>query len=459
MMLTLLLYAYSQGLRSSRRIEACCHTDAGYRFICGTGPLPDHATIARFLVDHQEAIHGTFVEAVRLCAAAGLVSVATIAIDGTKIAADAALDMNRGKDWIKAEVERVLAEAMATDQAEQAEAEFLDLDVFSAGHLPAELATQDRRLARLRAAWAQIEAGQKAAQEQAQEHAAKAHAAAAEGHRLPGARPTEPHAALARAQADYAAAQAQAQAQAAHRAAIERTAAERGRRPPGRLPQPDHRVERAKAALSAAQAAVDQATKLDKVNVTDPDSRIMNTAKGWLQGYNAQDAVNQHQIVIAYSVTQDANDVAQYQPMVAGTQRMLEMVGVTEPIGLVLVDAGYWSEENATAPGPDRLIATQKDWKQRRAARETGITAGPPPPDSSALEAMEHRLRTKEGAEAYSLRSHTVEPVFSSKERLGFRGFRRRGLSAANSEWAFMNTVHNLGKLRAHQARPPLSSN
>lgn len=459
MMLALLLYAYSQGLRSSRRIEACCRSDAGYRFICGSGPLPDHATIARFLVDHQEAIHGVFVEAVRLCAAAGLVSVASIAIDGTKISADAALVKNRGKDWIQAEVERVLAEAMATDQAERAEAELLDLDVFSAGHLPPELATQDRRLARLNAALAQIEAAQLAAREQTEEHAAKARAAAAEGHRLRGARPTEPHAALARAQADYAAVTAQAQAKAAHRAAIERSAAAQGRRPPGRRPQPDQRVERAKAALVAAEAAVDQvAEPTIKVNLTDPDSRIMSTAKGWLQGYNAQAAVNEQQIVIACEVTQQANDVLQYQPMVTATQQVLERVGVTQPIGVVLADAGYWSEENATAPGPQRLIATQKDWKQRRAARELGTTVGLPPPGSSALEAMEHRLRTKEGAATYAWRSPTVEPVFSCKERLDYSRFRRRGLTAAQSEWAIMNTVHNLGKLFSRQVRRPLLS-
>lgn len=173
----------------------------------------------------------------------------------------------------------------------------------------------------------------------------------------------------------------------------------------------------------------------------------MKTATGWVQGYNAQAAVNEHQVVVACTVSQDNNDVGLYQPMVDATRHTLDAAGVTDPIGMVLADAGYWSEANATAPGPDRLIATLKDHKQRRAARELGTTNGPPPQDATALEAMEHRLRTPEGAAAYAQRSHTVEPIFAVKTNHGYDRFRRRGLQAAGSEWALINTVHNLGKL------------
>lgn len=132
---------------------------------------------------------------------------------------------------------------------------------------------------------------------------------------------------------------------------------------------------------------------------------MMKSASGWVQGYNAQAAVNDRQVVVACAVTQDANDAGQYTPMVAAARAALAAVGIDEPIGMVLADAGYWSEANAAADGPDRLIATLKagaspgcpgDWKQRRAAREMGTTSGPPPEGSSALEAMEHRLRTPE---------------------------------------------------------------
>jgi hypothetical protein len=173
----------------------------------------------------------------------------------------------------------------------------------------------------------------------------------------------------------------------------------------------------------------------------------MKTATGWVQGYNAQAAVNDHQIVVACTVTQDANDVGQYQPMAAAARAALDAAGVTDPIGVILADAGYWSEDNANAPGPDRLIATLKDHKQRRAARDLGTTNGPPPEGANALETMEHRLRTPEGTAAYAQRSHTVEPVFAVKANHDYDRFRRRGLGPARSEWALISTVHNLGKM------------
>jgi len=112
MMLMLLLYAYMTGLRSSRRIEAACRTDAAYRVICGD-VVPDHATIARFVIDHEQVMEDIFVQVLRLCAAAGLVTVGSIAIDGTKIGSDAALDRNHHADWIRDKVAAILAEARA----------------------------------------------------------------------------------------------------------------------------------------------------------------------------------------------------------------------------------------------------------------------------------------------------------------------------------------------------------
>jgi transposase len=452
MMLALLFYGYATGLRSSRRIEGACHTDAAFRVICG-GLKPDHATIARFVVDHQAALERVFFDVLRLCAAAGLVSAGTIAIDGTKIGAAAALDANRQADWIRSEVARIVAEALAADAAEDAQVGLLGFE-----ELPTELSTRDGRLARLRAALAQIEAVDTAARAEAERRAAKARAAAAEGRKLTGSKPKDPHAALARAEAEHAAALARAEAKAARRAAKQRAAAEQGRKLNGRKPGPDTNLERAAAALKKARTTAQAAAPAPTVaNVTDPDSRIMKTKDGFLQGYNCQAAVNEHQIVIACGVTQQANDVRQYEPMVAATQAALDATGTANHIGVVLADAGYWSDHNATADGPDRMIATSKDWKQRKAARDMGTTSGPPPADASPLEAMEHRLRTPEGAAEYAKRSHTVEPIFAnSKENRGYRKFRRRGLGAVTSEWALINTVHNLGKLFSHQRRTGL---
>lgn len=450
MMLALLFYAYGTGMRSSRRIEAACRSDAAFRVICGS-VTPDHATICRFVADHEAAIEATFVQVLRLCAAAGLVQVGTIAIDGTKMAADAALDQNRSGEWLRAEVARMLAEARTTDAQEDLQAALL-----GPPELPAELATRHSRLARLQAALAVVEAQDAADAAQAEARAQKARAAAAEGRKLTGRKPKDPHAALARAEAEHAAAVVAAQRRAEQRA--QRASAERARgrnlRGPG--PGPDQTVAEAAAALEAARVAAAAAAPAARVaNTTDPDSRIMKTKTGWVQGYNGQASVNENQIVVACALTQEANDVGQYQPMVNLTEENLAAVGVTDPIGLALADAGYWSDDNATAAGPDRLIATLKDWKQRRAAREMATTTGPPPPDVSPLEAMEHRLRTAEGAEAYARRSYTVEPVFGDhKHNRRFSSFRRRGLTAASSEWAFINASHNLAKLFAHQANP-----
>lgn len=455
MMLAVLFYAYATGLRSSRRIEAACRTDAAFRVIAG-GVTPDHATIARFVVDHQAAIEAVFIDVLRLCAAAGLVSVDRIAVDGTKMGTDAALDQNREAEWIRAEVARMVADAITTDAAEDAEQGLLGFE-----DLPVELSTRRGRRARLDAALAHIEAEEHAVRAEAEGRAAKAREAAKEGRKLKGRKPKDPHAALARAEAEHAAAVTRAATKAAARALNQQAAAEQGRRLRGPQPRPDTGVERAAAALEAARVAAEAATPTPtQANIVDPDSRIMKTTTGFIQGYNCQAVVDEHQIVIAHAVTQDANDVAQYEPMVTAALAALDAAGITDPIRVVLADAGYWSDHNATADGPDRLIATLKDYKQRRAARDMGTTNGPPPKDASTLEAMEHRLRTPEGAADYATRSHTVEPVFGdSKENRGYRRFRRRGLPAAASEWALINTVHNLAKLFAHhhQTGKPLA--
>jgi transposase len=446
MMCALLLYAYCCGIRSSRQIEAGCRTDAAFRVICG-GLVPDHATIARCVVDQEQALQGLFVSGLRLCAAAGLADLSAVALDGTKMAADAALDQNRDGAWIRREVAKLLA-ATAADHAgpPAGQAALAGPDATAAG----ELGSPRGRLARLQAALAVIEAEEAAAQAAAREKAKAAHDAARDGRKLSGRKPKDPAAALARAQADHQAALARAEAKQAQRAAKEAAARAAGRSLGGFAPGPDRALERAEAALAAAEQAANAAPRaVGQANVTDPDSRIMKTTHGWVQGYNAQAIANKHQIVLACDVSQDTGDVLLYEPMMTALARTLTAAGITATPALALADAGYWSEANATAPGPDRLIATLKDHKQRRAARDLGQTSGPPPHDAAPADAMEHRLRTAEGAAAYAQRSHTIEPVFADrKHNRGMRGFRRRGLDAANSEWAFMHLAANLLKLR-----------
>jgi hypothetical protein len=205
---------------------------------------------------------------------------------------------------------------------------------------------------------------------------------------------------------------------------------------------------RARAADRAARAAT---AKEVRANVTDPQSRIMKSARGWVQGYNAQAAVSADGLMVAAWVTQDHNDVGQCTPMMAAVSHNLAAAGIDEPVGVMLFDAGYLSEDNLTAPGPDRLIATAKSWQLRQAATQHGHLQGAPAPDANPIEAMEHRLRSQEGASLYGLRQHTVEPVFGdAKCNRGFSAFMRRGLRAVQAEWQLIGITHNLLKLHRH---------
>jgi len=429
MMLALLVYAYCLGVRSSRKIAAGCRTDLAFKVIC-CDVVPAHDAIGEFRTVHEKAIEDLFCDVLRLCARAGLATLGEIAIDGTKIGSDASLEANRSATWIRSEVEKILAEAKASDEKEASQGLLY-------GDEPRALLPKGSRRARLEAALQEVQAEEEARRKEAEEQAAKARAEADEGRRLRGRKPKDPAKAAARAQADIAACERKL-ASASEKAAIEavQSALEAARA----------RFAEAKAKLASGEGAAEP-----RVNLTDPTSRIMKTQDSWVQGYNCQAAVNEHQVVVACDATQDHNDVDQLVPMMTRTEETAALAGIEEPIGRVLADAGYWSEANATAPGPDRLLATRKDWKQRREARELGTTSGPPPPDASPLEAMEHRLRTEEGASAYARRKQLVEPMFGqAKENRGIRRFMRRGLIAARSEWSLVCTTSNLSKLFSH---------
>ena len=451
MMLALILYGYCCGMRFSRQLEAACRTDAAFRVICGALE-PDHATIARFVVDHERALEDLFVEGLGLCHAAGLVDLSVVALDGTKLAADASLARNRSGEWIRREIAKLMAQT-GQDAHD------------TAGALPGietivpsvETVAPSGRLGRLEAALCQIEADDQAAVKKTARRAAAAAAAAEQGRLLNGRKPKDPRAALARAEIDHqVATERLADVQAA--AAARKAAKDRGERQTGlpklRIAAATAAAARAQATLTAAREAVPKEDRapVARANTTDPDSRIMSTKDGWVQGYNAQAIVNEQQIVLAYEVSQDTGDVELYQPMTAQLGQTLTAAGITDAAELVLADAGYCSEHNLTCPGPDRLIATTKDRKQRRAARELRRTDGPPPPDATPTQAMEHLLRTPQGTTAYKKRSQLIEPVFGDrKENRQIRRFRRRGLTAVRSEWAFLHLAGNLPKLYHQQ--------
>lgn len=188
-----------------------------------------------------------------------------------------------------------------------------------------------------------------------------------------------------------------------------------------------------------------------KANVTAPDSRIMKTRNGYVQGINAQAVVTKEQIIVADDVTQDENDQRQLHPMLEQTEANRQAVGVKETTGVALVDAGYCSEENLTTPPAgdvELLAATRKDWKQRKASRDQPPPRGRTPANLSATEQMERKLLTARGRSLYKLRGQTVEPVFGQiKDVRGFDRFMRRGLDACRSEWSLICATHNLLKL------------
>ena len=195
----------------------------------------------------------------------------------------------------------------------------------------------------------------------------------------------------------------------------------------------------------------DTGNKDAKANVTDPDSRIMKTRKGYVQGLNAQAVVTEQQVIVAEDVTQQENDKRQLHPMLEQTESNRKTVGIKEKTGVALADAGYSSDDNFTkrpAGDVELLVATQKDCKQRMACLEQ------PPPECpirdclSPTELMERKLLTERGRELYKLRSQTVEPVFGQiKDVRGFDRFMRRGIEACRSEWSLICATHNLLKL------------
>ena len=385
MMVSLLLYAYCLGVRSSRQIERACEVDVAFRVIAGN-LKPDYSTVCRFRSENEEELGKLFTEVLRLCAEAGLTKAGVVALDGTKIKANASLSANRTQEHIEEEVRKMLAEAREKDEEED---RLFGKD--SGGdEIPEELKDRRSRLARLK------ECQQRLAREKEEK---------------------------IRAQVER----------------IEKREAEEevtGHKKRGRKPK-----EVAEVLEEAAKA---------KANVTEPDSRIMKTREGYIQGYNAQAVVDRGQIILAADVTQEPNDVGQLHPMTGAAQQELKAVGSEEEIGSELADAGYWSEGNvakSSPGGPEFLIATTKDWKQRKAAREQGAPRGRIPGNLSSRDRMERKLLTKRGKSLYKLRSQIVEPVFGQIKSRGCATFMRRGLEAVRSEWRLICATHNLLKL------------
>ena len=392
MMVKLLLYAYCTGRPSSRRIERASYEDVAVRVLAGD-QHPDHDSIAEFRRRHLASLAALFEQVLQLCQAAGLVTLGHVALDGTKVRANASKHkamsyarMEQAERRLQAEVQRWLQEAERVDAAEDAE--------YGRGRpgdeLPPDLVDREKRLATIRAAKAALEAEAKA---QAARHAEAARVkAAAREQRV-------------------------------------------GRSKGARVKVPD--VDHACPSPSAQR------------NFTDPDSRIMKdgATNSFVQAYNAQAAVDsQAQIIVACGVTQAAGDVEQLAPMLTH----LEAQTGQRP-RIVTADAGFFSEANirlATDRGIDLYVPTER--------HPHGGGRGYERPLASPLsQQMRDKLRTVEGHAVYERRKAIVEPVFAYiKERRGFRQFSLRGLVKVTAEWAIICLGHNLLKLRAARLAP-----
>jgi hypothetical protein len=399
MMVALLLYCYAIGERSSRRIERRCVEDVACRVICAN-QAPDHTTIARFRQRHEAALAGLFGEVLALCAEAGLVSVGVIAIDGTKVHADASQHANRDYERLAREI---LEDADAVDAAE--DERFGDA---RGDELPPELATSRGRRGWLREAKRRLDDKR-----------------AEEARPIPRSRPERLRESRRRLEEEH---QVECQANADYEAYRARGVMRDGRRF-GAPPKPFEPPE----------------MPAGKINVTDPDSRNVKTPRGYMQGYNAQAVVNERQIVLAAEINTDSPDFGHLEPMVDATREELAAAGITERPGVVVADAGYWHQpqmESIVNQGIPVLIPP--DAGKRKGTR--------PGWDGGAYAFMRRVLATDLGNALYRKRQATIEPMFANtKFNRGIDRFQRRGRSACRSEWRLITATHNLLKLHRHQ--------
>lgn len=434
MMVVLLLYAYCVGLPSSRKIEKACWEDAAFRVLTGN-QQPDHSRISDFRRRHLDALAGLFVQVLRLCQKAGLVSLGQVALDGTKVKANASRHkamsherMLKSERQLEGEMRALLRKAEIIDAQEDGQ--------YGQGkrgdELPEELQRRQSRLEWIRKAKAELEA--EAAAAKARQRAEQAGAAEQE--------PAEAEASGDEQRSKRAARRvrgARKRADDAQKLAIE-TAQAAG------LDSPLITAGRDPLAMPSRQLPTDAAghpKPTAQRNFTDPDSHILKGSAGWIQGYNAQAAVDgDHQVIVAIGVSNQPSDAVHLLPMLerieANTGRMPDAL---------IADAGYCSTANLEACEEKRLNAYISTSRQQHGQR-LRPSRGRAPRDLDARGRMNRKLRSVAGQAIYALRKTVVEPVFGQiKGARGLDHFRLRGLEQVNGEWALMATTHNILKL------------
>lgn len=424
MMTGLLLYGYCVGIRSSRKIERATYEDLRFRVLAG-GQHPDHSRIAAFRRAHLRALEKLFVQILRLCEKAGLVKLGHVALDGTKLSANASKRkamsyafMKQKAAKLQREIRDLLAKAEQQDRADEARYG----DGPGDDELPKELRRRESRLEKIREAMAELEA--EAAETRARSLKKKAKKA------RDAAKSETP-----KKGASYRAKRLTGKAGAAA-AKANRKAREVGKEPPN-LDDPAVPLHEVKANRHGDPRPEAQR------NFTDPDSRIMVKSGEFLQAYNCQAAVDgESQVIVAHAATNQPADARLLRPMIDRVEQNMGRLPKQ-----LSADAGYCSKANLA------LLAERALDAYVAASRVPDPYNQPSPKGriSNALgliDRMRRRLATKPGRRAYALRKQIVEPVFGQiKEARGIRRFLLRGLDQARGEWALICTGHNLGKL------------
>lgn len=391
LMVKLLIYGYATGTQSSRKLEERTHSDVAVRMLCAD-QHPDYRPIARFRKRHLDALAELFVQALRLCRQAGLVGLGTLALDGTKLRANASRHKAMSYErMVKAErqLEGEIAAIRENARALLADAERIDAEEDErygadrrGDELPSELQRREQRLAKIREAKLALEA-----------EAAERETARRAEMQEQGKTPRQP--------------------------------------PNGRDPfKPKPKAQR---------------------NFTDPESRIMKSADGaFHQCFNGQAIVDSKaQVIVAAEISDEAPDARQLQPALEQLDENLDEIDAELPQAAALTaDAGYFSEENIQITGEHGLDPHIATGRFKHSEPPAPAPRGPVPKNATAKQRMARKLKTKEGRATYARRKAIVEPVFGQMQTVqDARQLLLRGKSAARAQWRFQCAIHNLLKL------------
>jgi hypothetical protein len=373
MMLALLVYGYAGGTFSSRKIERATYDSVAFRFIAAN-LHPDHDTLAHFRKTFLVELEDLFVQVLTVAQTMKLVKLGQISLDGTKIKANA----SKHKVLSHGHIEKLEMQLREEVQALLKKAAEVEQEELADGmDLPAEIARREDRLKALAQAKAKIAERVKQRDEQALK--------------------------------DYEVKRTRRDALRAE-----------GKKPRGKEPTAPETGPKAK----------------DQINLTDEESRIMPSADGFIQGYNAQAAVDvDSMLVIAATLTQDTNDKRQVEPILSELKELPEHLGQPK---ILLADNGYFSKDNVQAcvkQNIEPLIALGREAHHLPLEQRFAPDA-PEPETADPLVKMAWKLKTQKGRALYGKRKSTVEPVFGIiKQVLGFRQFSLRGLDAVAGEW------------------------